>query len=86
LLTKGIELILARTLEKEQGAARRKRKWKGNARIWGVLEKEKKFNSQIRGITPAQLGWRDFRPRRRDPSHTPPGALSHFRVVGRAKH
>jgi hypothetical protein len=50
-----IELILARTLEKEQGVARRKRKRKGNARIWGVLEKEKKFNSQIRGVTLAHL-------------------------------
>jgi hypothetical protein len=51
LLTQGIELILARTFEKEEGVVRRKRKRKGNARIWGVLEKEKKFNSQIRGVT-----------------------------------
>jgi hypothetical protein len=34
LLTRGLELNLARTFEKEHGIARRKRKRKGNARIW----------------------------------------------------
>jgi hypothetical protein len=34
LLTRGLELNLARIFEKEQGMARRKRKRKGNARIW----------------------------------------------------
>jgi hypothetical protein len=50
LLTRDLKLNLARIFEKEQGIARRKRKRKGNARIWRVMEKEK-FNSQIRGIT-----------------------------------
>jgi hypothetical protein len=50
LLTRDLELNLARIFEKEQGIARRKRKRKGNTRIWRVMEKEK-FNSQIRGVT-----------------------------------
>jgi hypothetical protein len=35
---------------------------------------------------PTQLGWCDFEPGCRGPGHTPPDALSRFRVVGRAKH
>jgi hypothetical protein len=35
---------------KDQGLARRKRKGKGNARIWRV-KKRKKFNSKIQGVT-----------------------------------
>jgi hypothetical protein len=41
LLTRDLELHLARIFEKEQGIARRKRKRRGNTRIWRVMEKEK---------------------------------------------
>jgi hypothetical protein len=36
-------------------------------------------------LSPTQNGWCDFVPGRHDPGHTPLGALSHFRVVGRKK-